>query len=127
MKTHCSQTNENKSQILPLLTSLPTKFWLPPFLVWSLSQFSLFSFLTLESNLFMKATGNFSKNDEAHDIIRLKTNSFPLNSESGTSLVVQCLRLHPPNAGDLGSTPGWETRSHMLQLKILCAATKTWH
>ena len=76
---------------MPLLTSLPTKFWLPPFLVWSLSQFSLLSFLTLESNLFMKVTGNFSKNDEAHDIILLKTNSFPLNLESGTSLVVQCL------------------------------------
>ena len=66
----------------------------------------------------------------------------------GTSLVVQWLRLHTPNAGGQGSIPGQGTRSHMLQLrahmpqpknphlatkrkhmlqwrtKILCAATK---
>ena len=34
----------------------------------------------------------------------------------GTSLVVQWLRLITPNAGGLGSTPGWET-AHMLQLR----------
>ena len=38
--------------------------------------------------------------------------------------MVQWLRLHAPNTGDL---PGQETRSHMLQLKILQAATKTSH
>ena len=52
----------------------------------------------------------------------------------GTTLVVQRLRLCPPNAGGPGSIPGQVTRSHMLQLrvhmlqlKILHAATKTWH
>ena len=34
----------------------------------------------------------------------------------GTSLVVQWLRLHAPNAGGLGSIPGQGTKSHMLQL-----------
>ena len=49
----------------------------------------------------------------------------------GTSLA-QWLRLHVPNAGDLGSISGRGTRSHMpqlrvhmLQLKIQSAATKT--
>ena len=37
------------------------------------------------------------------------------------SLVVQWLRLCTPNAGGLGSIPGWETRPHMLQLRILHA------
>ena len=54
---------------------------------------------------------------------------------SGTSLVVQWLSLHTPNAGGLGSILGQGTRSHGLQLKtlhakqrlkILCAVTKTW-
>ena len=31
----------------------------------------------------------------------------------GTSLVVQWVRLHAPNAGGPGSIPGWGTRSHM--------------
>ena len=52
-----------------------------------------------------------------------------------TSLVVQWLRPHAPNAWGLGLTPGQETRSHMQQpgvhmpqLKdILHAATKTQH
>ena len=51
----------------------------------------------------------------------------------GTSLVVQQLRLHGPNAGGLGSIPGQGLRSCMLQLKIPHmatkiprAATKTW-
>ena len=50
---------------------------------------------------------------------------------SGTSLVVQWLRLLTLNAGVLGSIPGQGTgsymlqlRVHMLQLKILQAATK---
>ena len=41
-----------------------------------------------------------------------------------TSLVVQWLRLHAPNAGGPGSTPGQETRSYMLQQKSLHATTK---
>ena len=39
----------------------------------------------------------------------------------GTSLMVQWLRLHTPNAGGLGLIPGQGTRSHMPQL---FAATK---
>ena len=44
-----------------------------------------------------------------------------------TSLVVQWLRLHDPIAGGPGSIPGQGTRSHVPQLKILPAATKTQH
>ena len=44
----------------------------------------------------------------------------------GTSLVVQWLRLQAPNAGGLGLIPGQGTRSHMPQLKMSCAAIKTW-
>ena len=44
----------------------------------------------------------------------------------GTFLVVQ-LRLHAPNTRDLGLIPDPGTRSHMLQLRILHAATKTWY
>ena len=32
---------------------------------------------------------------------------------TGTSLVMQWLRLRPPNAGDPSSIPGQGTRSHM--------------
>ena len=39
------------------------------------------------------------------------------NKQRGTSVVVQWLRFHIPNAGGLDSTPGWETRSHMAQLR----------
>ncbi|TEA35469.1 hypothetical protein DBR06_SOUSAS20510045, partial [Sousa chinensis] len=35
-----------------------------------------------------------------------------------TSLVVQWLRLHAPNGGDLGSIPGQGARSHMPQLRF---------
>ena len=36
---------------------------------------------------------------------------------SGTSLEVQWLRFHSPNAGGLGLVPGRGTRSHMMQLR----------
>ena len=36
---------------------------------------------------------------------------------SGTSLLVQLLRLHSPSAEGPGSYPGQGTRSHILQLK----------
>ena len=36
----------------------------------------------------------------------------------GTSLGVQWLRLHTPNAGGLGSIPGRGTRYHMAQLRV---------
>ena len=59
--------------------------------------------------------------------------SLHLKSKGGTSLVVQWLRLHAPNAGSPGLSPGLGTRFHMpqlrvhtLQLKILHAATKAW-
>ena len=42
----------------------------------------------------------------------------------GTSLVVQCLRLHAPNARGPGSIPGEGTRSHMLQLRPSTAENK---
>ena len=45
----------------------------------------------------------------------------------GASLVIQWLRFWAPNAGGLSSILGQGTRSHMLQLKILHATTKTWH
>ena len=41
------------------------------------------------------------------------------NLISGTSLVVQWLRLHAPNAGGQGSIPGQGTRAHMPQLRVL--------
>ena len=41
----------------------------------------------------------------------------------GTSLHVQWLRLHTPSAEGLGSGQG--SRSHIPQLKILCAIVKT--
>ena len=44
----------------------------------------------------------------------------------GTSVIVQWLRLHAPNAGAPGLIPGQGTRSCMLQLKNLCATIKTW-
>ena len=60
--------------------------------------------------------------------------SLSIFTNEGTSLMVQWLRLHAPNAGGLGSIPGQETRSlmpqlrpRMLQLKILHATTKTQH
>ena len=47
-----------------------------------------------------------------------------LRSHLATSLAVQRLRLHVPNAGGLGSIRGQGTRSHTLKLKSLCAVTK---
>ena len=65
-------------------------------------------------------------------LVYTKKKSFKLLCQ--TSLVVQWLRLHAPNAGGLGSIPGQGTESHMtqlrvrmLQLKILHAATKIPH
>ena len=42
-----------------------------------------------------------------------------------TSLAVQWLKLCASNAGGPDSIPGQGTRSHMLQLKVLCAVIKT--
>ena len=40
--------------------------------------------------------------------------------------MAQWLRLHTLNAGGPGLIPGHGTRSHMLQLNVLHASTKTW-
>ena len=42
----------------------------------------------------------------------------------GTFLVVQWVRLHPSNAGELGLISGQGTRSHVSQLKILAQPNK---
>ena len=47
-----------------------------------------------------------------------KKNKTPLMRRYGSSLMVQWLRLHTPNAGVLGLIPSQGTRSHMLQLRI---------
>ena len=47
-------------------------------------------------------------------------------SKAGVSLVLQWLTLCAAKAGGLSLTPGQETRSHMLQLKIPPATNKTW-
>ena len=39
---------------------------------------------------------------------------------AGTSLVVQWLRLHAPNAAGIGSIPGQGTRSRKPQLRAAC-------
>ena len=44
----------------------------------------------------------------------------------GTSLVVQWLRLHVPNAGGPASIPGQRTIIPPAATKSLCAMTKTW-
>ena len=48
---------------------------------------------------------------------RTRTINF-LNLYAGTSLMVQWLRLHAPNAGGLVSIPGQGNRSHMPQLRV---------
>ena len=55
-----------------------------------------------------------------------------MSEDQGTSLVFQWLGLCAPNTEGLGSIPAWETRSHLLQLRVhvpqlkICnAATET--
>ena len=43
------------------------------------------------------------------------------NLSSGTSVMVQWLRLRVPNAGDPSLIPGQAPRSHVLQLKVSLA------
>ena len=47
-------------------------------------------------------------------VLRLYISNYRL----GTSLAVQWLRLHAPNAGSPGSIPGQGTRSYMPQLRV---------
>ena len=79
-------------------------------------------------NIQKSIIGLHTRNEQLEFLIKKK---FPFPE---TSLVVQWLRLHTPNAGGLGLIPGWGTRSHMPQLrvcmlqqglKILDATTKT--
>ena len=39
--------------------------------------------------------------------------------KTGTTLVVQWLRLHTPDAGALGWIPAWGTKSYLPQLRVL--------
>ena len=62
------------------------------------------------------------------------SNGLSQENWTGTSMVVQWLRLGPPNVGSWGLIPGQGTRSRMpqlracvTQLKILHAATKILH
>ncbi|TEA30144.1 hypothetical protein DBR06_SOUSAS4810005, partial [Sousa chinensis] len=48
-------------------------------------------------------------------------------SVARTSLVVQWLRLHAPNAGGPGLIPGRGTRSHILQLRLRMPQLKIPH
>ena len=48
---------------------------------------------------------------------RKKRNLICIETPRGTSLVVQGLRLHAPNAGGLGSSPGQGTRACMPKLR----------
>ena len=45
----------------------------------------------------------------------------------GTSLVVQGLTLHSPNARALGSIPGPRAKIPHAARKVVCATTKTQH
>ena len=62
-------------------------------------------------------------------LVKHSTNP-PLNCKeletTETSLVVRWLRLQASNARGLGSIPGCRSKSHMPQLKIPRAPTKTW-
>ena len=52
---------------------------------------------------------------------------FPFKRIQGTSLVVQWLRLHAPNAGGPGSIPSQGTRSHMPHLRNCLPQLKSLH
>ena len=54
-----------------------------------------------------------------HRVAKSQTQLTRLHTHTGTSLVVQWLRIHDqPDAGDLGSVPGQGTRSRVPQLRI---------
>ena len=50
-----------------------------------------------------------------------------LTEKTGTSLVVQWLRLPTPNGGCLGSIPGQGTISHMPELRVHMPQLKSQH
>ena len=57
----------------------------------------------------------------------LKSPYIQNRTDSETSLVVQWLRLHTPNAGGLGLIPSPGTRSHMPQLSVCMLQQKDLH
>ena len=76
-------------------------------------------------------TNNFSKTRKWQPSLHERSIGLLIENNPGTSLVVQWLRLHTPNAGGSGLIPGQGTRSHMPQLrvhmpqlKIPCTITK---
>ena len=70
----------------------------------------------LPHGLFHSTLGGFARVGEGELVGRMLS--------WGTSLVVQWLRLHPPNAWGLGSILGQETESDMPRLKSSHAETK---
>ena len=56
----------------------------------------------------------------------MKENKYKMVME-GTSLVIQYLRYHIPNAEDLNSIPGWESKSYMWQLRVCMLKLKILH
>ena len=60
--------------------------------------------------------GDKKENNSTADKSKINVRDFPGGVE---------LRLHAPNAGDLGSSPGQGTRSHVLQLGVHMLQLKT--
>ena len=78
------------------------------------------------ANIFKRERrGSFGQKRYRHALGKTATWPWKQKLERRTSLVVQWLRLHAPNAGGPGSAPGQETRSDKAQLKIPSGATKT--
>ena len=117
----------SSTQMLPVLwSSVPCP-----------SRMSAVAQLHLHSSLLFGDTGQeiwglISVNHENGNLVLWVILCRHWAKDSETSLVVQWLRLHTPNAGSPGSIPGQGTRSHipqlrvcMLQLKIPHVATKS--
>ena len=87
-----------------------------------MARSSLWTDLFLNNDCIVLLLGK-SRETEFFRYLKIK-----FRSGDGTSLVVQWLRLHAPNAGVPWLIPGQGSRSYMPQRrsKILCAATKTW-
>ena len=63
--------------------------------------------------------------EEIYDMLRVNNHQFKAKCRDVP--VVQWLRVCASKTGGPGSNHAQGTRSYMLQLKIPCAATKTWH
>ena len=77
----------------------------PSFCIFFCFNLSIHSFIYMTNRYINYFSGhtNHGKQNTAKD------------PHGGTSLVVQWVRLCAPNAGGLGSIPGWGTRSHVPQ------------